>query len=585
MHPRRLFVLAGIAAAFGVFMEATGGFFVRIHGIRLSAHGALRPLLLATLCAVAGFRLLEDEEQARVVDRGRRLFSRVSWAVPLVAAAMVLWLGLVKGTRSAGGSDVYGYVSQAALWRQGTLRIPQAFVASIPWPNADWTFTPLGYRPTDDHRLIPTYAPGLPLLMALCSTVLGNCGPYLVSPLCGAILIWLTYDLGRRLSGELVGVVAALCTASSPIVLFMALTPMSDVPVAMFWTLSLVLSCRRTAVSTVASGIAAGIALVIRPNLLPLALGPAAIAAWPRFTSHWMGIGRLLLYGAGCAPFALFVGWVFNDLYGSPLRSGYGDPGYAWSYFRDNMANYPRWLLDTQGPLVFAFLLSAVLPARSSPGGPPLRRLLLAFAGGVLGCYLWYLSFDSWMFLRFMLPALPVVFVLAADAVWAATRRFGPQVRVLATLSFCAVMVSLGVTRARDLGLLGIREGAQVYADVGRYVDSHLPENAIVLAQQHSGSIRYYSGRLTLRFDQLEPGWLDRALQHLEATGHEPYAVLETWEVPLFRQRFAGQSRVALLDHPAMASAASGHVLLYRATDFVPSDSRPAPIPATEGCK
>ena len=201
----------------------------------------------------------------------------------------MLGLGLWYGTRSAGGSDPYGYISQAQLWRAGDLRVHQDFVASMPWPNVDWSFTPLGYRPSADHTLVPTYAPGLPLLMTLFTVVAGSCGPYLVNPVCGALLVILAYGIGVRVSGRAVGAIAALLVASSPTVLFMMLWPMSDVPAAVFWTASLLLACRSSFTGIALSGAAAGIAIAIRPNLVPLALFPALIAVWPALAETCAG--------------------------------------------------------------------------------------------------------------------------------------------------------------------------------------------------------------------------------------------------------------------------------------------------------
>jgi hypothetical protein len=585
--PRRLFIAAAGLAGFGVLMELTGGFDVRPYGIRISAHGALRPLLLAILTGAAGFRLLADDEQERVIDRGAGVFGRLVWIVPVAAALVVLWLGLTRGVRSAGGSDIYGYISQSKLWLKGDLHVRQPFVASMPWPNADWTFTPLGYRGSDahDYSLLPTYAPGLPMLMALLTLVVGNCGPYLIGPICGALFVALTYELGRRVSGPVVGAIAALSAASSPIVLFMALQPMSDIPVATFWTAAVVVACRRTTVSAAAAGLAAGVALVIRPNLLPLALFPAAIAAWPEAGRRWRALVRLLVYGAAAAPFALFVGWLFNHLYGSPLTSGYGDPGFHWEHFRANIANYPTWLGETQGPLIWLFAASVLLSWRPAPGALPLRPILLAMMAAVLGCYLWYLPFENWPYLRFLLPGFPALFVLGADAAWNLSAGAGRRVRVIAGLSFCLISLNYAITRAREMDVVGIGRGEQKYADVGRYIDRHLPANAVVFAMQHSGSIRYYSGRPTLRYDELDADWLDRALAHLEATGMEPYVVLEEWEVPRFRERFAGQSRAGLLDHPAIATEGEGRVFLYSARRFPAPGTKPEAMPHTSGCQ
>ncbi len=584
---RVLVALALAAALLGVVLVATGGFSTRVYGIRLSAHGALRPILVAVLCAVLSFRLRPPAEQDELIARGSRLADRLLPAVMPVTAAAVLGVGIWYGTRAAGGSDPYGYISQSRLWRAGDLRVHQDFVASMPWPNVDWSFTPLGYRPSADHTLVPTYAPGLPLLMALFTVVAGGCGPYLVNPVCGALLVVLAYGIGVRVSGRVVGTIAALLVASSPTVLFMSLWPMSDVPAAAFWTASILLACRSSATGAALSGAAAGIAIAIRPNLVPLALFPAVIAVWPVIrTARWAAaLLRLTAFGLACLPFVILVAWFYNNLYGSPFQSGYGDTGSIFSsaYMRANLARYPRWLWDTQGPLVFLFVLSPLLAPGPRPDSRWLRGILLAFAGGVLACYLWYLPFDAWWFLRFLLPAIPVIFVLAADVVWHGSRRFGRRTQIAAAIAFSVIMVNYAAARTSELDVLGIGAGEQKYADIGRYIATRLPPDAVVIAMQHSGSIRFYSGRPTLRYDSLDPELLDRAIAHLRASGHEPYVLLEKFEVPMFRERFATQKSVALVDAPPIAEHLRSAVRLYRAAGDRPPI--PDPMPLTSGCQ
>lgn len=67
--------------------------------------------------------------------------------VAVVASLAVAVAGLRWGTFAASGVDAYGYVSQAALWTRGTLRVEQPFVSNVSWPAADWAFAPMGYRP------------------------------------------------------------------------------------------------------------------------------------------------------------------------------------------------------------------------------------------------------------------------------------------------------------------------------------------------------------------------------------------------------------------------------------------------------
>jgi hypothetical protein len=66
--------------------------------------------------------------------------------------------------------------------------------------------------------------------------------------------------------------------------------------------------------------------------------------------------------------------------------------------------------------MVFLAGLAVVTPRGPREDSTALRRLLLAFAAGVFCCYVFYTPFDAWWYLRFVLPAFPAIFVLAADA-------------------------------------------------------------------------------------------------------------------------------------------------------------------------
>ncbi|HEY2905236.1 MAG TPA: hypothetical protein VGJ29_04995, partial [Vicinamibacterales bacterium] len=87
-----------------------------------------------------------------------------AFALAVVVAALGVW----KGSFVAGASDAFGYVSEADLIAHGSLRVEQQFVRTLPWPFADWSFAPAGYRPAADRGVIvPTYPVGVPLLMAV----------------------------------------------------------------------------------------------------------------------------------------------------------------------------------------------------------------------------------------------------------------------------------------------------------------------------------------------------------------------------------------------------------------------------------
>ena len=96
----------------------------------------------------------------------------------------------------AGGADSHGYVSQAGYRQRGGVVVQEDVIRPSPWPGAALTWSPLGYRPSPRRpdAIVPLYAPGLPLLMALGQTIAGFCGAFFCcSRLCGALTIWLTY--------------------------------------------------------------------------------------------------------------------------------------------------------------------------------------------------------------------------------------------------------------------------------------------------------------------------------------------------------------------------------------------------------
>src|SRR5439155_10783849 len=114
---------------------------------------------------------------------------------------------------------------------------------------------------------------------------------------------------------------------------------------------------------------------------------------------------------------------------------------------------------------------------------------------------------------------------------------------------------------AFDLG-----RGDRRYVNVARFVDAHTDPAAVMVARQHSGSLRFYAGRLTLRWDVLEPQWLEPAMERLQAAGRHPFFVLDVDEVAEFRARFAGTS-LGRLDWRPYGQLSDPNVFVYDPLD------------------
>jgi hypothetical protein len=136
-------------------------------------------------------------------------------------------------------------------------------------------------------------------------------------------------------------------------------------------------------------------------------------------------------------------------LYGSPIVSGYGGLGgiYDLDHVTDNLMRYPAWLYSSHSLFVFLGLCS-VPAAVFQPGLDRDQRhhllrhglLSLGFAGTVFLSYLFYQPFEHWTFLRFVLPAIPVLIVLALSTVDTVARTVSPAARSLAlTLVACTL--------------------------------------------------------------------------------------------------------------------------------------------------
>ncbi len=277
-----------------------------------------------------------------------------------------------------------------------------------------------------------------------------------------------------------------------------------------------------------------------------------------------MSAWRLLTwFSLGVAPGIAAVAWSQFVMYGSPLRSGYGslDVLFSLSHVAANLRRYPAWLLSTHGPVVLLAVLAPVMAARRREA-----LVLGAFVLATFAMYVPYTNFDDWWYLRFLLPAMPALIVLASIPVARSVERLGPAWRAPVLAALVAVVAAFWIHTARERLVFDLYSLEQKYPVTGDYVRTHLPPNAMVVAGNQSGSVRYYAARPTLAWDLLDPRAMDGAIAFLRRAGYEPYFVLETWEEPRFRDRFAGQNALGALDWPPMAQVGAA-VRIFDAAD------------------
>jgi hypothetical protein len=506
----------------------------------------------------------------------------------LAAAALAIAVAggaLAWQSTALGGADQYSYVTEAGLLGKGTLTVRQ----DVPyaWPYAEGTWTPIGYSVVPGSRgtIAPMTPPGLPLLMAALQTLFGFCAAFWVAPICAGLAIWCTYLLGSHVFDRVdIGLVATGLMAVSPVFLAHMVSPLSDVPATALGTLALVLI---TIEQPVAAGLATAAAIAIRPNLAPFALALLAWAALPdaqRPQARTFFARSTVRAALAIAPVVFALASLNVHVYGSALRSGYGvvQDLYSWRHLWTNVVHFSTWISQSDTPIVALALVFFVAPGLLPPAHIPFPRVLLGgVAAIVILSYVFYLPFEQWGYLRFLLPMWPVVMVLtSASIVAAADRWLPPRIRHAALALLLGALAWHHLTFAAREHVFARWQDENRYVDVGRYIAATTDPAAVFISWQQSGSIRLYADRLTLNFARLDRHWLDRTVDRLRAMGRRPYLVIEGFEEQAFRERFSATNRLGSLDWTPIAVYRTPYVAIYD-PDVRESGRSAAVIPAT----
>ena len=558
-----VFILIALAVAI------TGGGSLQLAGILLRSHDPLRPLLVAALLlGIAAWRGTAAVSAA-LEWHWERLERHAAWVATVLSIAAIL-AAFHWGAFIAGGSDSYCYLNQAELLARGTVHDSEPLSADPSWPGNTWSFAPAGHIPMGitAPALVPICPAGYPLLMAGARRLAGRNAMFWITPLMGGLAVYLAFLLGRRLAGSAAGLLTAALTLSSPTFLFQLFQPMNDVTAAALWCAVLVAAMqeeRSDLARALFSGVLAAAAITVRPNLLPLAV--AAGVGLALLVPHRTLRQRLTIvtvFGLAAVPGALVVMAIQDAMYGSPFKSGYGDLDkmFAAAHVMPNAQRYGRWLLEAQTPAIAAALLSPWLLTGSR--GRRYALWLMVFAAITFACYLPYVVFDAWWYTRFLLPATVPLLALSAGVIVALIARAPAPARliVFGLLTTALVAVSIRTAVSRDVFI--IRDLEWRFRSAGERVAA-LPANAALITLHHSGSVRFYAGRSTFGWADIEKGRLDDALAFLRRHGRKPYLMFEGWEEPQFRERFSGE-RLGALDWPPFAEVDG--VKLYDPDDY-----------------
>jgi hypothetical protein len=255
---------------------------------------------------------------------------------------------------------------------------------------------------------------------------------------------------------------------------------------------------------------------------------------------------------------------------GSPLTSGYGslDTWFDSSHLLPNLRLYAGWLTAAQTPFVWLGVFALLVPLRR--WWPAASRYSL-FVAGAFSAAIWlmycdFLIFDAWWFLRFMLPVLPYVLLgVGAVATWTAGRH---RIAAAATVMGLIVLGGLGLRFTLAEHVTNLWRVERRFPSVARLTRGLTEPRSVIFAMQHSGTLRYYGGRLTFRFDSLGTDSIDSVVSWLVAHRIHPYLLLEDSERAQFETLHAGQRAVERLrEFPLLVYTGPATIRLFDLTE------------------
>jgi hypothetical protein len=257
---------------------------------------------------------------------------------------------------------------------------------------------------------------------------------------------------------------------------------------------------------------------------------------------HWRKLAWLCAAGL---PAALWLVYYNNELYGGPLRSGYGQWQLAFSlgYFPLTALHFARWLLV----LLPGVLLFTPIAGVFSRGY--FTRQLLALGlwfGAIAGLYAFYeVSHEVWWCLRFILPAIPALIFAGLLGITTWGRGLPPERREGFLQIATAVVISWAVGASlywtELLGVRLVKQYENAYAEAAIASRGILPANALVVAFQTSGAVYYYTQNPILRWDQVEAAQFALLAKLAQAAGRPIYALIfNAEEKQALRERCPG---------------------------------------------
>lgn len=411
------------------------------------------------------------------------------WSAPFLLLILLgwTWIQTTTFTPAHCEADLDGY---ATLARRLASRGPIGVVEADPFrhQNHVWVENARG-------EVLPKYAPGYPLLMAVFYLVGGDTAMFLVSPVCGGLAVVGAFFLFRRWSNSAVALVAAAIFAANPIYLFYSgylLAHASEVCFTV-WGMCFLsrwldapdrsvptppgsdsdafvrigkaqgrfhrlrswigVANREHALDGLLAGLLLGYAVTIRHTACTLALCVVVAMVAKIITGvrqRRLPLKPLLAIGSAYAIFPLLLVAYNWRCFGSPFETGYGLTGEQFSFSREHLVEHLPPLISGLSSGMMPAIFSVGLVGILATGTVVVRWINCLWffpALFIYGSYYW--GGEGMSYYRFMFPSLPLFIGAAFALIW--TLKCSGFVRALAVAILACLTLTLQLDDFRRL--------------------------------------------------------------------------------------------------------------------------------------
>lgn len=307
-------------------------------------------------------------------------------------------------------TDTAGYLMLAERIAQGG---PLTFAADDPFLYHSHVWVE-----SADGRVVPKYPPGLPLLMGVGLRLFGPHGPFLVSPVAGALALIGLYKLFMLWMSPAAAALAVVVMAGNHVVLTYAGYPLAHAAELCFVAWGMYLLWKWCASKNWLHGAGAGLCLGFTPTIRAsgvLFILPAVAACLFMVVKDRFRVRQLwrpvLGLAAGFCVFPLLHMLYNAAVFGNPLVTGYALSDEQWAFSFARLLSNTAWALRGFGaeciPVMFGIGLAAMIVTK------PWQERIMRFAWWVpvvllYASYYWASPRFGLAFYRFYIGLIPV---------------------------------------------------------------------------------------------------------------------------------------------------------------------------------